>query len=325
MAKVLKLVAAVVVVAALVVAVAQQWQDVKHELGRLGVLTILGAAAALLVGLGCSVLAWRALLTGLGSELHVPTAARIFFVGQLGKYVPGSVWPVLAQMEMGRAVGVPRARMAAGSLMAVLLSLATGLLVGLLAVNQLPDSYASSWLLAILAVVPLLLVLARPQLITTGLQLVLKLLRRQPLEGEFTGSAVRVAVLWTVGAALANGVHAWLLARGLGAHGADLLPLAIGAFSLAQTGGVLFLIAPAGAGVREGLLVVLFASALPTSGATALAVVSRLLVTGSDALAAGAALLGNKAFPHPTTAGHDTAPEPVRDTDASSRTVPEGP
>ena len=32
-------------------------------------------------------------------------AARIMFIGQLGKYLPGSVWPILAQMELGNASG----------------------------------------------------------------------------------------------------------------------------------------------------------------------------------------------------------------------------
>ena len=31
------------------------------------------------------------------------------FLGQLGKYVPGSVWPVLAQMELGAGYGLSRA------------------------------------------------------------------------------------------------------------------------------------------------------------------------------------------------------------------------
>lgn len=319
--QIVKLAAAVVVVAGLVYAVAGQWHAVQHDLTRLDAGTVTGAAVALLAGLGCSVMAWRALLTGLGSDLHVPTAARIFFVGQLGKYIPGSVWPVLAQMEMGKAVGVPRARMAAASLMAVILSLATGLLVGLLAANALPEGYAPTWVLAVVALAPLVAVMARPQLITIGLQVVLKLLRRKPLDGEFAGGAVRTAVLWTVGVALANGVQAWLLARGLGGHGAGLLLLATGAFSLAQTGGVLFLLAPAGAGVREGLLVLLLAGSLTTSQGTTLAVVSRLLVTLTDGLAAGGALLAARAL---VRVGDDPVPA-GGDTDGSLTTHPEGP
>ena len=317
----IKVFAAVAALAGLGYAVFAQRHAIGHDLTKLSAGTVLMAGLALLGGLGCSVMAWRALLVGLGSDLHVPTAARIFFVGQLGKYIPGSVWPVLAQMEMGRAVGVPRLRMAAASLMAVILSLATGLLLGVLAAGSLPDGYAPTWVLAVVSLVPLLVVLARPQVITQGLQLVLKTLRRAPLDGEFAPGAVRTAILWTIGVALLNGVQAWLLARGLGGHDPHLLLLATGAFSLAQTGGVLVLFVPAGAGVREGLLVAILSGALTTSEGTTLSVVSRFLVTLADGLAAGAAILGARAHER-------VGADPVRtvgDTEGRMTPDPEGP
>ena len=39
-------------------------------------------------------LAWRRLLADLGSPLDLAPAARVFFLSQLGKYVPGSIWTV---------------------------------------------------------------------------------------------------------------------------------------------------------------------------------------------------------------------------------------
>ena len=71
--------------------------------------SLVGVVAALL----CAMMTWRTLLADLGSPLPLRPAAKVFFVGQLGKYIPGAVWPVLAQMEMGRDLGVPRPRSAA--------------------------------------------------------------------------------------------------------------------------------------------------------------------------------------------------------------------
>ncbi len=45
------------------------------------------------------------LLNDLGSPLPPAGSLRVFFLGQLGKYVPGSVWPAVAQMELGRDYG----------------------------------------------------------------------------------------------------------------------------------------------------------------------------------------------------------------------------
>jgi hypothetical protein len=52
-------------------------------------MTILNVALAGMV--------WQTILADLGSRLRLTVAARIFFVGQLGKYLPGSVWPVVMQ------------------------------------------------------------------------------------------------------------------------------------------------------------------------------------------------------------------------------------
>ena len=48
-----------------------------------------------------TLMGWRVLLGDLGTRLPAAPASSIFFVGQLGKYLPGSVWTVVAQAEMG--------------------------------------------------------------------------------------------------------------------------------------------------------------------------------------------------------------------------------
>lgn len=290
--RVLTVVASVALVGGLAVAVARTWGSVQHDLSRLDVGSAVGAALALLAGLVGSLLGWRALLHGLGSDLPVPAAARVFFVGQLGKYVPGSLWPVLAQMEMGKALGVPRARMGAASLIAVLLSVATGLLAGLVTGSQLPGISLPAGVLALIAAVPLVVLLVRPQLVSWGLRLLQRAIRRPSEEGEVAAGAMRAAIGWAVVTTGCNGVHAWLLARSLGAHGPHLLLVVTGAFALAQTGGILAILVPAGAAVREGLLVGLLAGVMSGPAALALALVSRLLVILTDGLAAGLALLG---------------------------------
>ena len=75
--------------------------------------------------------AWQVLLAGLGSPLRTTVVGRIYFIGQLGKYLPGSVWPILAQMELGAAHRVPRARSATTAVLAMMIGLLTGLITAL--------------------------------------------------------------------------------------------------------------------------------------------------------------------------------------------------
>jgi len=98
-------------------------------LGQLSVPSLGAALAAVLGGIVATFLCWREVLADLGGRLPLAAGARVFFLGQLGKYLPGSVWPVMAQMELGRDYQVPER--ASGSAVGVflLVLVGTGLVV----------------------------------------------------------------------------------------------------------------------------------------------------------------------------------------------------
>jgi glycosyltransferase 2 family protein len=281
-----------VLVLALGYALVSQREVIARDLARLDAASVVAAWAALVAGLGLSMLSWRAVLADLGSPLPVPVAARIFFVGQLGKYVPGSVWPLLTQMELGKAAGVPRARMGAAGLVAMGLSAVTGLLLGMLALPALLSQDAGA-AYALTAAVLLVLgtVALHPRVLNAVLGLGFRLTRRPPLEQGVSARGVLAGGGWLVGCWTVFGAQLALLVHALGGESSQLLPQSIGAFALASTLGLLVVFLPAGAGVREVVLVLALSPVLDVGTATAAAVVSRLLVTLADGAVAGLAVL----------------------------------
>lgn len=274
-----------------VYAIVAQWGDIALALGRVGVVAPLLALLSVLAGLGASAMSWRALLVAFGERLPLSLALRVFFVGQLGKYVPGGVWPVLAQMELGRAEGARRQRVATVALVVLAVNVTTGLVV---AVAGLPLTSAHAlhrawWALTAL---PVGLVALHPRVLTALVNGSLRLVRRGELAQPLTGRAVLGASLWSIVMWLLYGVQTFVLVRPLAEPGDRLLALATGAYALAWVVGFLVVVAPAGIGAREGMLVVALAPAMTASAATTVAVVSRLVMTGGDlawAAAAGAA------------------------------------
>ena len=130
-------------------------------------------ALAILVaiaGLGFMMLAWRSLLADLGSPLRLRPAARIMFVGQLGKYVPGMVWAFAAQIELAREYDVPRRRSASATAVSVAVTLATGLIVAAIALPLTSGSAATHYWW-VLACAPLLLIALYPPLLGVALDL----------------------------------------------------------------------------------------------------------------------------------------------------------
>ncbi len=269
-------------------AIGKSGGKLADHVDELSVGSLVGAGAAVLAGLFATMLSWRAVLTDLGSPLPLPAALRVFFLGQLGKYIPGSVWPVLAQMELGKEHGVPRTRSGTVGLLTVALSLVAGLLTAAVTLPFTSADALSHYWYAFLAV-PVLGIGLVPAVANPVLDKLLRLARRGGLEERLTGRGMATGLGWAVLAWVFFGLQVWFLARTLGASGA--LPLSIGAFALAWTLGFLVVIAPAGAGIREAALVVGLSPVLAKEEALLVALVSRALMSLGDAVWAGVAVL----------------------------------
>jgi glycosyltransferase 2 family protein len=267
-------------------AIVSNWADLRAGLSRLGLAAVAAAFAFVLVNLLGQMQVYRALLAGLGSPLPMRPAAQVLFVGQLGKYVPGSVWPVLAQMELGSAHRVPRSRSASAAILAMVLSLAVGVLVGLV---MLPvgNGAGSYWWVFLLA--PLAGLFLSPRLTNKILDLALRLARQPALEQPLGRRPMAVALSWAGLAWIALGLQIWFLAARLGLGGWSGLLLAIGSFAFAWCAGFVVIFAPAGAGIREVVLIALLVPALSRADAAVVALVSRALLTVGDLLCAGLA------------------------------------
>jgi uncharacterized membrane protein YbhN (UPF0104 family) len=255
----------------------------------------------------CTLLAWRAVLADLGSPLSVRRAVAVFGISQLGKYVPGGVWNVVAAAEVGAGHSVPRGRSAVSMLVAVAVSVASGAAVGAVALPFVSAGALGAWSWVVWAAPAVVVVLAPPVL--NGLiALAVRVARRGALEHPMTWGGLGSAAAWSVAGWLVAGAQLWVLCTGLGLPPTPrTFALATGGWALAWTAGFLFVVAPAGAGVREVVLAAVLAGALTAPAAALAVLVSRVVLTVIDLLLAGAGLLLARGLRRP-----DTEPAPLR-------------
>jgi uncharacterized membrane protein YbhN (UPF0104 family) len=271
-----------------------RWHEVHDALARLAWYDVAGAAACAIAGLGCMMLAWRALLAGLGSPLPLPAAIRVMFIGQLGKYVPGAVWALAAQVELARDYDVPRRRSSAASLVSMAVTLVVALIVAGVML-PLTSARAAGHYWWVLAVTPLAAACLHPRVIKFGLDLVLKVLHRDPLEESVGAAAMARALAWTTLGWLFFGAHAWFLISDFADKGADTFALALGGFALAWTVGFLIIFSPGGIAVREVALIAVLAPVMPSASALVVALASRVVMTIGDLVWAGTGLVLGRA------------------------------
>jgi hypothetical protein len=266
-----------------------QWKEVSKTLLALPWPILLLSFIAVFIGIFLGPLVWQTMLSDLGAPVKVRDAAKIYLVGQLGKYIPGSVVAFLMQMELAKAVGVNRARSFTASLLAAGLAVVASLIAGMCA---LPAFFSGNHeLLWLFVLLPIGLVFLHPKLLTWLVNKVLTLLRRAPLPHPISGRAIVKGVLVSLAVYVAFGVHMYLLLSSLGHHGIDALVLCVGAMGLAMTAGLVAFFLPSGIGARELVIVTALVTIMPYGQALALAVVSRLMFTVGDLASAGGAAL----------------------------------
>jgi len=284
-----------VVVVAAGFAIYRERHSFVDTLQRVGVWPMVASFAFGLLGVGATCPIWREVLSGLGVRIDWKTSVRLFFVSQLGKYLPGSVWPVLMQMEVGRERGASRRSMLSANLITVVLGCTVGLVVACLLLPFYDTHALTHYWWALLAL-PALIGLLHPRSLPFLLDRVFVVLRRQPLGERVDPRAEVRAAGWSLLSWLGLGGQLAVLCSALGHRGLSSWVLCIGGMALAVSLGVLFIPAPAGAGIRDIVLKLVLGVILTSGQALAVVVASRVILILCDVSLAAAAstLLRNR-------------------------------
>lgn len=284
--RLLRLLLATLIVLGCVYLLSREGDNLASAVRRLSVGRMALSAVAAIAGTVCIELLWFALLTGLGVRAGRRDAAEVFFVSQLGKYIPGSVWPVLAQVQLGVRWGAPRRVMLGANILLLVVVTTTGILVGgVLLPWSSPDGLRRYWWL--LAMLPPLLVLLHPRAVMATINRLLEWAGRERLDARVSRSGMARALLWGVVAWILLGSHLLILMTAYGPIGPVEAVAAVGGMGLAWAAGLAFIPAPAGAGVREAVLVLTLGPFVGAAAALAVALASRVLLLIADVALAG--------------------------------------
>ena len=259
-----------------------QWATIASAGWRLEPLRFALASALLVVSFALVAALWGYALAAT-SGVPLRRGARIWFLANLARYVPGNVWSVLGAVELARREGAKRRAAAAVVAVTQVLSVALAVLVGLPVIAAEGARLGRPVVLglAVLVAAGLAVVAARRPLLALAR-------RRYPDLGprDLVPSPRLAAVLvagyalyWGV-AGLAFGAFAASVYQPAGRH----LPLLVAAFAAAYAAGFLSLLTPGGLGVREGVLVLLMAAVMPAGIAAVVAVLARLWMMAVELL-----------------------------------------
>ena len=229
---------------------ATQWDKVGSRLTHIqfGWQWIAAATALVFVTYALLIEGWRRVLGAWDSHLPFRQASRIWFLSNLGKYVPGNIWSLTAMGVMAKKRGMSAIAAAGSSVIMQMVSLATGTAIVMVTSAKL----LGQPLLVGAAVLILAIVLfSAPKFLPPLAVWVGTLIGR-----DIAPPSVPATSIWTAAVAstlswLFYGVAFQLFVRGLLGAAPGEISSYIAVYTAAYILGFISPIAPAGLGVRE--------------------------------------------------------------------------
>ena len=272
----------VAAVVAAVWAVVGNWAEVSDAVGRLSWWQVALSLAVSILFVWLTMLAWRVILNDAGEPVSAGPARRIFFVSQVAKYLPGSVWNFVAAAEMGADYNISRRRSVTVLLMSILVSVLTGLVLASIAFVFGPSALIGTYWWVLL-IVPVLLLVLYPPILNGLVAKALTMLGRDGIGKPFSGKAIATAAAWSTLSWIVAGSQVWLILTGLGNDPIfETYLLTLGGYALAWVVGFLVFFIPAGVGVREVALGASLAGLVPAGDVVVVVLLSRILFTLAD-------------------------------------------
>jgi len=196
---------------------------------------------------------WRMVLTCWGDRLPFWSAARVWSVSNLGRYIPGNIWTIGAMGAMARELRVSPIAASGSALLGTLVNIAVGFVVALvsghaLLLSRVPVPMRMFAVVVILAAAGSLLLLpfAMPRMGSA-----LSRVTRRPLQATLPMRAVVYSLVGNVIAWLLYGAAFQLFMAGVLGRSTGGYLTYLAAYTSSYLIGYIFIFAPAGVGFRE--------------------------------------------------------------------------
>jgi glycosyltransferase 2 family protein len=265
---------------------AKSWDDIRSSAAALrpSWSGLVLASVCVCGGYAILIAAWRMLLEKWRSPLNAMSAARIWFVSSLGKYIPGKIWAIGAMAMLAKEAGASPVAATGSSIIMQIVNLAAGfVVVSVVGAGELLAPYpllrVASWITIAASVTGLAF---GPQLLIWAVRTGTRLVGRpMPDMPEITRRTLLLVFAANVAAWIAYGIGFGIFWAALLGRGGGISMAALAVYTASYLVGYMVLPAPGGIGARETAMIGLLISlrlATPADAAL-LATTSRIWLT----------------------------------------------
>ncbi len=262
-----------------------QWNDLRASARDLQVewRWIVLASALVLTVYAMLIQSWRMLLRSWGGELGYLTAARIWTIANLGRWIPGKIWSVGALSVMAAREGVSGTAAAGAAILGTLLNIGAGfgiaVVMGAEALDSVYPGFRSGAAVASALFVAGVLLL--PRLLPPVLGWLARRRGAPVVSKQLSATTLWAAAVMNAAAWIGYGLAFALFSRGVTPRISSDPAMFVAVFTASYLIGYLVLFSPGGLGFREAALTVFLVGvgAAGQGDAVVLGVTSRIWLT----------------------------------------------
>jgi uncharacterized membrane protein YbhN (UPF0104 family) len=209
---------------------------------------------------------------------------KIWFVSNIGKYLPGKIWTVVGMIYLLEKEGVPKRNGLATSILGQALSVLSAfilsfILLGFTLYEKIFSKNPVVFFLAILFSIAVLIIVAYPRLLEISINLGLSLVKKERINLELKSRDLLLYLGYYTFSWFLFGLAFMVFIKSISQVPWNLYFNLTGAFAFSLTIGFLAVFVPGGLGVREGILVLLLSLYFPLPVATLISIFSRLYIS----------------------------------------------
>jgi len=260
----------------------ENWSQIKEASFSFRFLPLFLSTLLFALSYFIQIWAWYLITLKLNIALPWNETVRNWFTSQLGKYLPGKVWIFLSRFYLYESKGKSKKAITLALYFeTITMVMAAGLLSFISLFSSWKDhsSYlgiSTPWLI-LLSIGAFLFL--HPAVLQKIINSILAFFKRDPISISLS----YLNILWILGICvlcwMIGGIGFYLFIDSVYPISPQQVLFLIGALTISSTLGLLALFAPSGLGVREGALVYLLSSIMPSSVAVILSILTRLWMT----------------------------------------------
>ena len=270
--------------------ICQNWEQISKHKWNFNYLSLTASFLFLSCGLFLTAGAWVLILNKVNGNLGLKKGLRIWFCSSLARYVPGKVWIVLGRAYLCEKEGLSKSGVFISIVLEMALTIVSGMLIFLFSLLFWFQKELWNYLIFSLLLAPIGMLL-HPLFLNKIVNLGLRLAKKSQVKLDIAPIEVLKLLLFYILIWLVNCAAFYFLANSIYQTPISKFLSFSGIYTIAGVSGLLAIFAPAGLGVKEGMLTILLSLHIPTSIATIIALLNRIWFVLTEMVCVGLSIL----------------------------------